>query len=50
MYILTKKYKYEVFQRLLKAEKNFEVACSKSGLSVKQAQKFLNKNSLFLIR
>lgn len=38
MYILTKKYKYEVFQRLLKANESFEVACSKSGLSIQQAQ------------
>lgn len=45
MYILTKKYKYEVFQRLLEAKENFEVACSKSGLSIKQAKEFLTKNS-----
>lgn len=43
MYILTKKYKYEVLQRLLKEKENFEIACSKSGLTMKQAKKFLLK-------
>ncbi|WP_162917975.1 hypothetical protein [Halarcobacter bivalviorum] len=46
MYILTKKYKHEVFQRLLKAKESFKDACSKSGLTVKQAKKFLATNSL----
>ena len=46
MYILTKKYKYEVFQRLLNAKESFQVACSKSGLSVKQAKEFLTANSI----
>ena len=41
MYIITKKYKYEVFQRLLEAKENFKVACSKSGLNVNQAKEFL---------
>ena len=45
MYILTKKYKYEVFQRLLKANESFKTACSKSGLTVKQANEFLTANS-----
>jgi len=45
MYILTNKYKYEVFQRLIVAEETFEIACSKSGLSEIQAKKLLNKNS-----
>lgn len=41
MYILTKKYKYEVFQRLIEANEGFKVACSKSGLSRKEAKDFL---------
>jgi hypothetical protein len=40
MYILTKKYKYEVFKRLLEAKESFEIACSKSGLSINQAKKY----------
>lgn len=44
MQILTKKYKYDVFQRLLKAKETFETACSKSGLSIDQAKIYLNKN------
>ncbi|WP_320033808.1 hypothetical protein ACMC56_07635 [Campylobacterota bacterium DY0563] len=45
MYILTNKYKYEVFQRLLTARETFEVACSKSGLSKQEAKKLLTKDS-----
>ena len=45
MYILTKKYKYEVLQRLLEAKESFKVACSKSGLTIKQAKEFLATNS-----
>jgi hypothetical protein len=41
MYILTKKYKYEVLQRLLKDKENFKIACSKSGLSLNQAASYL---------
>ncbi len=44
MYILTKKYKYEVFQRLLKIEESFEVACSKSGITQSQGKSFLAKS------
>lgn len=44
MYILTKKYKYEVLKRLLEAKEDFKIACSKSGLKEMQAQKFLAKN------
>ncbi len=44
MYILTKKYKYEVLQRLLEAKESFKVACSKSGLSAKEAKHFLAIN------
>lgn len=47
MYILTKKYKCEVFQRLIKAKESFEVACSKSGLNSKQAKKILTKTLEF---
>jgi hypothetical protein len=41
MIILTIEYKYKVLQRLLKTKENFENACSKSGLSVSQATKYL---------
>jgi hypothetical protein len=41
MTILTIKYKYKVLQRLLKTKDSFENACSKSGLSVNQAKKYL---------
>ncbi len=44
MYILTKKYKYEVLQRLLEAKESFKVACSKSGLTIKEAKSFLDIN------
>lgn len=42
MTILTIEYKYKVLQRLLKRKENFENACSKSGLTVSQAKKYLN--------
>ena len=45
MYIVTKKYKYEVLQRLLEAKESFKVACSKAGLSVKEAKSFLAVNA-----
>ena len=45
MYILTKKYKFEVLQRLLEAKESFEVACSKSGLTIKEAKKILALNA-----
>lgn len=45
MYILTKKYKCEVFLRLLEAKESFKVACSKSGLSTKEAKDFLAINA-----
>lgn len=46
MYILTKKYKYEVIQRLLKTKESFIDACSKSGLTLKQGEKFLSVCSI----
>jgi hypothetical protein len=42
MTIITIEYKYRVLQRLLKTKESFENACSKSGLSIKQAKMFLN--------
>jgi len=50
MFILTKKYKYEVFQRLLESKETFNVACSKSGLSVKQAKKLLQTTSFLITK
>ncbi len=46
MYILTKKYKYEVFQKLLKTKESFKDACSKSGLTLKQGNEFLATHSI----
>ena len=41
MTLLTIEYKYKVLSRLLKAKANFEDACSKSGLSIIDAKKYL---------
>jgi hypothetical protein len=41
MTILTIEYKYKVLQRLLNTKDSFENACSKSGLSISQATKYL---------
>jgi hypothetical protein len=41
MTILTQEYKYKVLDRLLKAKESFESACSKSGLNIGQAIKYL---------
>jgi hypothetical protein len=46
MYILTKKYKCEVFQRLLKTKESFKDACSKSGFTLKQGKEFLCASSI----
>ena len=46
MYILTKKYKYEVFKRLLKTKESFKDACSKSGLTLQQGKNILNTTSI----
>ena len=44
MTIITIEYQYKVLQRLLKAKENMKIACSKSGLSLKEAKEFLIKN------
>jgi hypothetical protein len=42
MTILTLKYKYKVLERLLQTKESFEDICSKSGLTITQANKYLN--------
>lgn len=46
MRILTVEYKYKVLQRLLKTKDSFKNACSKSGLSISEATKYLTKQSI----
>lgn len=41
MTVLTLEYKYKVLQRLLQTKETFSSACSKSGLSINQASKYL---------
>ncbi|WP_265734428.1 hypothetical protein [Malaciobacter molluscorum] len=43
MTILTMEYKYMVFFKLLKKKEKIEDACSKSGLSIKEALKLIDK-------
>ncbi|MGA1931165.1 hypothetical protein ACH5BF_00370 [Arcobacter sp. YIC-464] len=42
MTILTMEYKYIVFLKLLKKKEKLEDACSKSGLTMKEASKLIN--------
>ncbi|WP_164969463.1 hypothetical protein [Halarcobacter ebronensis] len=42
MHILTMEYKYIVFLKLLKKNEKLEDACSKAGLTIKEASTLIN--------